>query len=141
MTTSHFGKRLRELRMDRGFTSQAQFAEYLQIAPKTVCRHEAMPKPPRAIDRTLQAYMRVLRVEEMYLLHGIGEPPKYFRAVGKRVPPNVEQHLATLKKGDPVDEAVKQGLLAFDWVNAGVPNPTERDVKQLAFVLEGWAQK
>lgn len=141
MTTSHFGHRLRDLRIDRGFTSQAQFAEYCGIAPKTVCRHEQSARPPRAIDRTLQAYMRVLRVDEMYLMHGLGDPPKIFRAVGKKIPPNVERYLSEMRKGDPIHEAIKTGLLAFDWVGAGKPNPTEWEVKSLALVLEGWAQK
>ncbi len=74
-------------------------------------------------------------------MHGIGDPPKIFRAVGRKIPPNVERYLSDLSVGSPVNEAIKQGLLAFDWVGAGKANPTEWEVKSLANVLEGWAQK
>jgi transcriptional regulator with XRE-family HTH domain len=138
--TTHFGQRLRQLRLERGFTSQSQLAEYMGVAPKTITRHEQSAKPPRPTDRTLQAYLQVLQVEAAYFLHGVGEPPRFYRAVGKRCPPVVERYLDSLDPDDPVQAAVRKGLCAFDWQGAGKPSPTEYEVKSLATVLEGWAR-
>lgn len=141
MTKEHFGRRLRALRIERGYTSQIQFAEHLGIAPKTVCRHELSAKPPRAIGRVLQAYLQLLDVDEDYFLHGIGNPPPVTRAAGRRVPPNVARVIQSLTKGNPVHDAVAKGLLAVDWVGLGNADPTEWQVRNFANMLEGWHQK
>lgn len=111
------------------------------VAPKTITRHEASARAPRPTDRTLQAYLHVLDVEAPYLLHGVGDPPRFYRATGRKCPPNVERYLAMLDPADPVQEAVRAGLIAFDWKGAGKPLPTDYEVRSLATVLEGWARK
>lgn len=140
VTLTHFGQRLRSLRINRGFTSQADFAAAVGVSKKTVTRHEGMERAPRATDKTLQGYLRVLKVGEPYLCYGEGKKPGSYRAVGPRVPPTVEQYVYAMDCDDPAQARVAKRLLAINWEALGAKNPTMSDIRAMHTALETLAR-
>jgi len=129
-----FGARLRLARKLRGFKRQQDFADAAEVALKTVNRHETAEKAPSA-RASITAYLKVLNVPELWLVHGVGDGPQL-----PAIPPSVEQYLANPPFDTPIDPEVERLLIELEWSTVGAPDPTLEEVHSMKKMLEALVQ-
>lgn len=129
-----FGDRLRYARKLRGYRRQEDFAEAAAVSLKTVNRHETATRAP-ARRESIAAYVKVLNVPELWLVHGIGDGPQE-----SALHPNVERYLSNPPFGSPIDPEIERLMLDLDWSTVGAPDPTLEEVHSIKKMLEELVQ-
>lgn len=119
-----FGERLRAARIDAGYTSQAALSRAVQISSVQGWKHETdrvMPSP-----MVIKTYCELLRVTEIYLVHGIGEA---------RIPPAVLDYLKEYKSRELLP-STKEALIRFPWLDVFGSVPTRTIIREVAKLVD-----
>lgn len=117
-----FGERLKQARIEAGYTTQPELARAMEVNLNTVSRHESGRHQP-TLD-LLYAYSRVLGVSVSYLQHG--NPP----------PPAVLSYLESDRAKQLLDETCMR-LREMPWSFVmGDEDPDEFQVDALAALID-----
>lgn len=119
------GERLKQARLQAGYTSQPQLARVLGINHNTINRHECGHVLP--VPRILRKYCEVLRLEEAELQYGVG---------GFVPPPGAVVDFLMSRDAQALLDETRDRLLRVNWSAFSAGITSRSDVAVVARLID-----